>query len=34
MKLGTLNEAEDDYMAMQKNYQEATGILEDQKKEM
>lgn len=34
MKLGTLNEAEDDYMVIQKNYQEATMIIDDQKKEI
>ena len=34
MKLWTLNETEDDYMTMQKNYQDATVIIEDQKKEM
>ena len=28
-KLGTLNETEDDFSALQKNYNEAIGIIED-----
>jgi len=33
-KLGTLHETEDDFSALQKNYNEAIGIIEDQKREL
>eukprot|EP00347_Sterkiella_histriomuscorum_P008368 403345367 len=33
-KLGTLHETEDDFSALQKNYNEAVGIIEDQKREL
>ncbi len=33
-KLAALSETEDDFTALQKNYNEAVGIIEDQKKEL
>lgn len=33
-KLAALSETEDDFSALQKNYNEAVGIIEDQKKEL